>query len=155
MDTLQPEDREALRQEIQAAIAAGREVDPAMDAHLADSVLDRYASEKTARDAAQRKQQPVPVVPPQSPQQFRSPVWLIGSVMSLASIVAIFMFVPNMWWLIFIVPPIVGSMFGWSRQHDSNYLQRRELQHQYRMAKTQMKVQYMQNRIKRMQQEEI
>src|SRR5579859_7149692 len=45
-------DDEALRQEIQAAIKAGRELDPEMDSHLADSVLDRYRQEQSARNKA-------------------------------------------------------------------------------------------------------
>ena len=46
------EDSEALRQEIQAAIAAGRELNPDMDKHLADSVLDRYRQDQAARQRA-------------------------------------------------------------------------------------------------------
>jgi hypothetical protein len=52
-------EREVLRNEIQAAIAAGRDLSPEMDTHLADAALDRYRSERSARQrtlAAQRAQ---------------------------------------------------------------------------------------------------
>ena len=52
MNIEDPEERAALQQEIQSAIAAGREVGPDMDKHLADSVLDRYAKERAARERA-------------------------------------------------------------------------------------------------------
>ena len=42
-------EREALHREILAAIAAGRELSPDMDSHLADAALDRYAQEATGR----------------------------------------------------------------------------------------------------------
>ena len=54
-----PQDDETLRNEIQAAIKAGREVDPDMDEHLADSVLERYRQEQAAR-AARRSRHSVP-----------------------------------------------------------------------------------------------
>lgn len=52
-------ERQALRTEIQAAIAAGRDLGPEMDTHLADAALDRYRSERAARQrtlAAQQRQ---------------------------------------------------------------------------------------------------
>src|SRR5215469_8918712 len=42
-------EREALRREILAAIAAGRELAPELDSHLADAALDRYAQEAAGR----------------------------------------------------------------------------------------------------------
>src|SRR5690348_7714391 len=57
-----PADDEALRQEIQAAIKAGRELDPEMDGHLADSVLDRYRQEQAARNKALNRV-PTPAAP--------------------------------------------------------------------------------------------
>ena len=53
-----PQDDETLRNEIQAAIKAGREVDPDMDEHLADSVLERYRQEQAARSKALAPQRP-------------------------------------------------------------------------------------------------
>src|SRR5690242_16020364 len=52
MSTQDPEEIESLRAEIQAAIAAGRELGPDMDKHLADSALERYQRERTARQKA-------------------------------------------------------------------------------------------------------
>src|SRR5262249_38279778 len=57
-----PAEDDALRNEIQAAIAAGRELGPDMDRHLADSVLDRYRKEQAARQTALAPQ-PAPRVP--------------------------------------------------------------------------------------------
>jgi hypothetical protein len=42
-------EREALHREILAAIAAGRELSPDLDSHLADAALDRYVQEAAGR----------------------------------------------------------------------------------------------------------
>lgn len=50
-------ERQALRNEIQAAIAAGRDLSPEMDTHLADAAVDRYRSERVARQRTLAAQQ--------------------------------------------------------------------------------------------------
>ena len=67
MSTPTPEDREALQREIQAAIAAGRDLDPEMDQHLADSAVDRYHQEKAARDRALSRHNQQTKVAPRPP----------------------------------------------------------------------------------------
>jgi hypothetical protein len=123
------EDTEALRQEIQAAIAAGRELNPDMDKHLADSVLDRYHQDQAARQralarSASRGQSPGQPSPAAEVAQViasnLTPV--ITGVVGVAALIAILLLQPHLWWLIFLVP---GIFFGWSRRARGEYYSRR------------------------------
>ena len=114
------EDTEALRQEIQAAIAAGRELDPDMDKHLADSVLERYRQEQATRQRAlagsasrsQSLDQPTPAG--EVAQIVASHLSAtIAGVVGIAALIVILIYRPELWWLIFLIP---GIFFPWSRR---------------------------------------
>ena len=113
-------DRDALRTEIQTAIAAGRELEPSMDGHLADSVIDRYLSSK-----------------PKIPQAVESryerisggDVVLRGASLLLSAGVVIAMIISQTWWMYWLILPIMGmlmAIFGsggkrrGERPHDTN-----------------------------------
>ena len=114
------EDTEALRQEIQAAIAAGRELDPDMDKHLADSVLERYRQEQATRQRAlassgsrsQSLDQPTPAGEVAQIVASHLSSTIFG-VVGIAALIAILALRPEFWWLIFLFP---GIFFGWSRR---------------------------------------
>ena len=126
MNIEDPEERAALQQEIQSAIAAGREVGPDMDKHLADSVLDRYAKERAARERASSNKAVVrnTVAPPATQA---TNIEMIGrmvmSVVGMAAFVAILLIRPEYFWLAFIFGPMLlgwwgrGSRRGWSSRH--------------------------------------
>jgi hypothetical protein len=101
-------DREALRAEIQAAIAAGRELDPAMDEHLADSVLDRYQEEVSKP----RQVAPVPPVQPPTGLSGGEVALRIASMAAGTGVLVAMVFTGHweFFWLLF----IFGGMFGWS-----------------------------------------
>jgi hypothetical protein len=115
------EDTEALRQEIQAAIAAGRELDPEMDKHLADSVLDRYRQEQAARQRAAASAAPRNQSLEQQPSPAGEIAQIVASnisgtiagVVGIAALIVILILKPDFWWLIFLFP---GIFFGWSRR---------------------------------------
>ncbi len=112
-----PEEYDALRAEIQAAIAAGRELDPTMDQHLADSALDRYRKEQSARQR--------PVRAPQVPAVPRGAVaaQISQTVLGVAVIAAIVIglivshgTILEYWWVIFFLGPMFGFWGrGWRR----------------------------------------
>lgn len=110
-----PADMEALRNEIRAAIAAGREVGPDMDRHLADSVLERYRTEQAARQNAVGAPRPAPTPPAMRVGPDLARVVLM--VAALAAVVAILIFSPSYWWVIFALPAIAG-WWGWGRWGD-------------------------------------
>jgi hypothetical protein len=102
------QDDETLRNEIQAAIKAGREVGPDMDEHLADSVLERYREEQAARQKALAPQPPAP--PPAPPYQHSAETLarLVLTLAGMALFLGIVLWNPHMWWLVFIVPGLFG-----------------------------------------------
>lgn len=118
-----PADDEALRQEIQAAIKAGRELDPEMDGHLADSVLDRYRQEQAARNKALAR-----VPTPAAPQAASAPGLPGGSssgemiartvlgVVCVGAFVAVMLVNWHLFWLFFFLPGLVGGWWGWGRR---------------------------------------
>ncbi len=97
-----PQEREALKQEIQSAIAAGRELDPDMDPHLADSVLDKYYERKTA---LKKTQVTLPSQPSEHPL-----IPLVMPVLAVGLAVAIFVFAKDYWWLIFAIPAFLSAV---------------------------------------------
>ena len=113
------EDTEALRREIQAAIAAGREVGPEMDQHLADSVLERYRQEQAARERALARMRPQP---PQRRefggelgQAIASNVsTAVVAIAGIAAFVLLLIFARDYWWVIFLLPWLLGAL-GWNR----------------------------------------
>src|SRR5215469_8465846 len=101
------EDTEALRQEIQAAIAAGRELDPGMDKHLADSVLERYRSDQAARQralasSASRSQSLDRPSPSGEVAQIAGAT--IAGIVGVVAFIVILLTHPEFWWLIFLIP---------------------------------------------------
>jgi hypothetical protein len=115
-----PEDTDSLRQEIQAAIAAGRELDPAMDQHLADSVLERYRREQAVRQRAARstttRHQHLQHSTGSSEMAQIIASHLsatVTSVIGIAAFVAILIWRPDFWWVIFFLP---GLLWGWNRR---------------------------------------
>lgn len=119
MSTPTPEDRAALQREIQAAIAAGRDLDPEMDQHLADSALDRYTREKTARERAvgARAPQPEVVRHNQPNPNLELVMRTLGSAVIIGGIIFAIAFTNGaalgFWWLIF----LIGPMWGWRGHH--------------------------------------
>ncbi|MBA3825927.1 MAG: hypothetical protein H0X24_18755 [Ktedonobacterales bacterium] len=118
MSTPTPEDRAALQREIQAAIAAGRDLDPEMDQHLADSALERYTKEKAARERAVgvRPQQAV-VAPHQPNPNLELIVRTLGTAVIIGGIIFAIVFTHGaafgFWWLIF----VLGPVWGWRGRH--------------------------------------
>jgi hypothetical protein len=109
-----PQDDETLRNEIQAAIKAGREVSPEMDEHLADSVLARYREEQAARSKSLTPQRPA--MPP-APSGINNGEMIARVVLALAGMavfVAIIALHWEMWWLVFVLPGFFGL---WGRRH--------------------------------------
>jgi hypothetical protein len=109
---------EALRNEIQAAIAAGREVGPDMDKHLADSVLERYRQEQAARAKALTPQ--LPAAPPATASNGENFARVIVTLAGMAVFLAIIFKAPEFWWLIFVLPGLFG-LWGWNHwggRHD-------------------------------------
>lgn len=114
-----PQDDEALRREIQAAIASGRELGPEMDQHLVDSVLERYRQEQAARERALAR------LRPQAPQRREfggemaqviasNASTAIVAVAAIAGFVALLIFAPDYWWVVFLLPWLLGAL-GWNR----------------------------------------
>lgn len=116
MSNENPTDLEALRTEIQAAIAAGRELSPDMDAHLADSALERYRTEQQARAKALTKQQPAAPPAPVQRGPSTSIERTVMAVAGLGALVAILVLAPHLWWVIFFLPGLLGGWWGW--RHD-------------------------------------
>jgi hypothetical protein len=109
-----PQDDDVLRMEIQAAIAAGREVGPEMDTHLADSVLERYRQEQAARQAAIQAMRPAaavrqPRLLAPKPQQSAETVGrTILAIAGLAVVVGLLFWQPHFWWILFFLPGLFG-----------------------------------------------
>jgi ABC-type multidrug transport system fused ATPase/permease subunit len=106
-----PIDHEALRTEIQAAIAAGRELDPSMDKHLADSVVERYLSSQP-----QNTQVDVP--------QYRY-ISIDGIVLRFVSVllsagIIIALLSAQIWWMLWLIIPILGILIAIFREGSRN-----------------------------------
>jgi hypothetical protein len=114
MSTQGSQDDETLRNEIQAAIKAGREVDPEMDEHLADSVLERYREEQAARAKALTPQKPAAPPAPSGPNNGEAIARVVLTVAGMAAFLAIVLWNPHMWWLVFVLPGLFGL---WGRGH--------------------------------------
>lgn len=162
MSAQNPEDRQALRAEIQAAIAAGRELGPEMDGHLADSALDRFTQEQAVRQrvAGVAAPRPAPVVAAPN----RAGEILARSVsflMCVGAIVALITFVPNLfwsyWWLLFFIGPLFGRMLwgghrGYRGYRSAPPTSADLASHQeYEETKRQYKIAQLKARIKRME----
>lgn len=159
MSTQSPEDREALRREIQAAIAAGRELDPEMDGHLADAALERYTKEQEVRERARGIQKAREAQMPRQPNPNLELVMRsFGTLVIIGGIVAAFIFAPHfiwgVWWLIFFIWPMWGYRSRrWSRRYyyqsaqgavpvdDEEERQRREAKRQRKIAELESEIQ--------------
>lgn len=131
------EERAALQQEIQTAIAAGREVGPDMDKHLADSVLDRYAKDRAIRQRAQTVA-PARATPPVAHTATTAIEAFGRSAVGIAAVAAfavVLIFRPESFWVIFplmffIGPWIFRGRGGWSGRHghhgSRNYYRRND-----------------------------
>ena len=113
--TSDPVPLDGLRDEIQAAIAAGREVGPDMDRHLADSVLDRYRTELAARKQLEQVLVPSPPKPVQQRIAGTNRSETVLALAGLGAVVAIIIWQPHLWWVIFFLPGILGA-WGWNRR---------------------------------------
>ena len=118
-----PQDDETLRNEIQAAIKAGREVDPDMDEHLADSVLERYRQEQAARSKALAPQRPATPPTPSGVNNGEAIARVVITVAGMAALLAIVLWNPHMWWLVFVLPGLFGV---WGRRYWGGYDYRRD-----------------------------
>jgi hypothetical protein len=96
-------DRETLRMEIQSAIAAGRELEPSLDEHLANSVIDRYLSSKP------RVHQ---VMEAQHMRLSADAVLLRGASLALSAGVIIAMIISHTWWMYWLILPIMGMLMA-------------------------------------------
>ena len=153
MSTQNPSEMDALRQEIQAAIAAGRELGADMDQHLADSAIERYQRERAAREKTLQKQ-PDPASPP-APHQYSSAEWMARTTVTLAAIAAfivIMIWARDFWWVIFFMPAIAG---WWGRDHWSgrNALrdERADTRRQLRETHRRLRIQRMRDEIRRLE----
>ena len=147
MTNQNPSEMEALRQEIQAAIAAGREVGPDMDQHLADSAIKRYQEEKAARDKALQPQ-PTPASPAALAHQGSPSLEVIAravvTVAAIAAYVVIVAWHPDFWWVIFFMPAFL-AWWGWGRW--SGHDQRMASRDDYRNLRRQVKVDRMRRQL--------
>jgi fatty acid desaturase len=101
------ESEQALRDEIRAAIAASRDLEPSMDEHLADSVLARYRETTRAQQATQQ----APAVR-QAGSAVDSLARALVTIAVLAFILGLVVYSRgSFWWLFFIIFPL----FGWHR----------------------------------------
>mgnify|MGYP001466789092 CR=1 FL=1 len=101
-------DRETLQAEIQVAIAAGRELDPALDEHLAHTAMERYFAgrPKTPR-----------VVEPSAPRLTADDITLRGIAVLFSGGMIVALIVAHAWemsWLI--IPIMVLLMVIFSRR---------------------------------------
>lgn len=117
MNMRDPADDEALRNEIQTAIAAGREVGPDMDRHLADSVLERYRTEQAARNKALATQKPAQ--PPAPSQTGDAIARSVITVAAIAAFIAIIVWQPHLWWVVFFLPSLFG-VWRWGHWDHGN-----------------------------------
>ncbi|SRR5579883_3501116 len=158
MSTLSPEEQEALKREIQAAIAAGREVDPSMDEHLAASAADRIAEERKARERMRGVQQAQAAALSHQPNpNLELVVRALGTAVVIGAIVVAAIFQPHFiwgfWWLIFFIWPMWGwRSRRWSRRSyyaraypaqpemDENELRRREEARQSKIAQLEAEI---------------
>ena len=117
MATAENEDDALLREHIEAAIAAGRELEPDMDKHLVDSTLERYQKDRAARAKVLGQPQQAASPPATRPSggevasdMFRM---LLGFVLIGSIIFAVvFNHLWGFWWLIFFIFPLMGAVFG-------------------------------------------
>lgn len=166
MSTQDPAEREALRQEIQAAIAAGRDLDPTMDPHLADSALERVEQERAARNRALNIKQaaPAPAMPghpnPNLEYVMRTliTVAIVGGIV-LAVVTKTFWGFP--WWILFFIGPALGGWWGRGRrrytysaqgyqQHHDDDSTTEDLRRQEREIRRRLKIQRMQAELDRL-----
>ncbi len=126
MAEMNDEEREALQREIQAAIAAGREVGPDMDVHLAASAAERYTKERAVRARVSGQQRRAEALAPREPNpnlalvvRSMSTLVLIGGIAALFIIFGKVIF--DFWWLIFIFWPLWGWGRGSRRHHRYAY----------------------------------
>lgn len=85
-----------------------------MDRHLADSVLERYRTELAARIQATQVLVPSPNKSVQRGIDGTTLSETVLAVAGLAAVVAIIIWQPGFWWLIFILPGVLGA-WGWNR----------------------------------------
>ncbi len=148
------EDDALLREQIEAAIAAGRELGPDMDKHLVDSTIERYQKERLTRAKALGQTQqpaPPPVARPSGGEVASDMVRALLGFVLLGGIIFVIATHIWMWWLIFLIFPIMGAIFGGSRRHryyrygggDWGYYQ------QSREERRQMKIRKLEDKLSR------
>jgi hypothetical protein len=162
MSTQSPEDREALRREIQAVIAAGRELDPEMDQHLADSALERYTKEQDVRDKVRGVQKAQAAQLPRQPNpNLELVVRTLSSAVVIAGIIAVVVLtggkILDFWFLLFFLGPIWGwrgrrwSRRGYYYQSAQGAVQPdAEEERRQREAKRQRKIEQLESEIQRL-----
>lgn len=165
MSTQDPAEREALRQEIQAAIAAGRDLDPSMDPHLADSALERVEQERAARIRALNIKQTAPA-PPMPGHPNPNLEYVVRTLVTLALVGGIVLAVASgkfwgyPWWLIFFLGPALGGWWGRGHrrygysgtgyQHHEDDSSTEDLRRQEREIRRRLKIQRMQAELDRL-----
>jgi hypothetical protein len=91
-----------------------------MDQHLVDSVLERYRKEQAVRERALARTNPQP---PQRREGVGSELaqviasnasTAIVAVAAIVGFVALLIFAPHYWWVIFLLPWLLGAL-GWNR----------------------------------------
>ena len=117
MSTQDPVDQELLREQIQSAIAASRDLGPEMDRHLVDSVVESYTKEKAARDKAISRSTPQPqtLVATPTPAAAVTETFFRGLI-SLAVVGAlIYVLVASdgaAFWMLFFLIPLLSIVWG-------------------------------------------
>jgi len=115
-------DRETLKTEIRAAIAAAREVDPSMDEHLAHSAMTRYFADRPR--------------PPQVPEPRDEPLTVDGIILRGASLllgggVIIALIASHAWTMYWLIIPIM-LMFLAIFSRDKRNRERHDERHAYK-----------------------
>lgn len=133
-------DRETLRTEIQTAIKAGRDLDPSMDGHLADSVLDSYLASQP------RGPQMVEV---RDDRLSADGIILRGVSLLLSVGVIIALIASQVWWMYWLIIPIMGmlmAIFGrgnrrrWEQQVHGVRQQQRDERRHYKESQLRYKI---------------
>lgn len=156
MSTPQPDDQALLREQIQTAIAAGRELGPDMDPHLADSVISRYQKERDARNKALSRMQPAATLAvsqrsgsvADAIDSFFRGIASLGVIGGITA--AIVLSGGSNWWLIFIMMPAMGIIWGTRDEHHSHASERQSLKLQARNTRRRLEIERMQAEIDRL-----
>jgi hypothetical protein len=132
-----PIDYESLRTEIEAAIAAGRELDPSMDKHLASSIVERFSSSQPKISVSQ-----IQVLPHHYVAIDR--LVLRPASLLISAGVIILLIASNLWWMFWLLIPLLAmlaAVFGRSNSGRRKTIYREpSMRQQYKEAQMRYKL---------------